>query len=155
MGIDMDFGKLSPTDVLDLAIYAEQEAQEYYERIASWMGRAGNAPAEEFFRTMAAREVQHRDQLAALRHSLFADKPTTLSNVTAWGIELPDDSRMPTSLREAMTIALDSETRAYEYYTRALEFTTESQTAELFERLRQAELGHQKLIQIEMAKLPS
>ena len=37
MGLDMDFSKLKPQDVLDLAIFAEEEAYEQYEYLASAM----------------------------------------------------------------------------------------------------------------------
>lgn len=153
MGLDMDFSKLQPRDILDLAIYAEQEAAEYYGRLADWLSREGKTSRSEFFHTMVAREKQHRDQIAEMRLKLFGDAPATLRDVAVWGIELPDDARMPKTLREAITVAIEAEKGAYAYYSGAIPFTSEKRAAELFETLRQSELGHRRLLEAELAKI--
>ena len=39
--IEFDFSKLAPRDVLDLAIYVEEEAEGHYEQMTGWMDASG------------------------------------------------------------------------------------------------------------------
>ena len=70
MALEMDFSKLSGTDVLDMAIAIEDEAQLYYEQLADWVKSGTNGEAADFFRRMATREERHRQQIAALQTDL-------------------------------------------------------------------------------------
>jgi rubrerythrin len=154
MGLDMDFSKLKPHDVLDLAIYAEEEAEEQYQHFAALMETAHNAELAEFFEKMAGREKRHRDQLAERRQALYPNAKPNLANRAVWGIEAPYRAKAEASmpLREAFKLALDSEKRAQEYYATALQQPLERTVAELFDSLRLAEVEHQRMLEAEQAK---
>ena len=157
MGLSIDFSKLQPQDVLDLAMFAEREAKGYYEQLASWMTSRGNLEAAQFFARMAGWEQAHEDQIARRRAELYPDAPAGLADRAAWDLELPDLAKADTAQthREVLTIAIEAETNAYEYYSAALEQNVAPNVEALFEELRQAELGHQRLLQLELARLPA
>ena len=154
MGLSMDFSKLQPHDVLDLAIYAEEEAEEQYEHFAILMETGHNREVAEFFRKMAGRERLHRDQLAERRHALYPNVGPNLANRAVWGVEAPYRAKAAPSMpvTDAFKIALDSEKRAHDYYAAALEQALEPTVAGLFESLRLAELEHQRMLQLEISK---
>lgn len=156
MGLEIDFAKLAPQDVLDLATFVEKEAHERYEELAHEMDRRGAGDAAEFFRAMARRELRHGERLAARRRELFGDAPAHVRDVVFWEIEAIDyRSNLPAiSLRQALELSLTAERKAHDYYAGALEFHTDPSVAKLFEELRLAEVEHQRLIREELARLP-
>jgi rubrerythrin len=154
MGLSMDFSKLKPHDVLDLAIFAEEEAEEQYEYFATLMETGRNGELAEFFHKMAGREKRHRDQLAERRQALYPDARPNLANRAVWGVEAPYGAKAESSmpLADAFKLALDSEKRAQEYYATALQQALQPTVAVLFESLRKAEVEHQCLLEQEQAK---
>ncbi|HLE60581.1 MAG TPA: ferritin family protein [Thermoanaerobaculaceae bacterium] len=154
MGLSMDFSKLKPHDVLDLAIFAEEEAEEQYEHFATLMETGHNRELAEFFHKMAGREKRHRDQVAERRQALYPNATPNLANRAVWGVEAPYRAKAEPSmpLGEAFKLALDSEKRAQDYYATALQQALEPTVAELFESLRKAEVEHQRLLELERTK---
>jgi len=155
MGLPIDFAKLKAHDTLDIAMYAEQEAQEQYEHFARLMDADGKAEAASFFRRMAKLEDRHRAQIAERRQELFAGVAPTVRNVTAWGIEAADQAKLKATLtqREALEIALEAEIRARDYYAEAIDYVTEPTVTSLFEELKAAEIEHQRLLSAVLEKL--
>jgi rubrerythrin len=155
MTIELDFSKLSGTDVLDMAIAIEDEATIYYEQLADWVGEE-KPEVVGFFKRMAVREKRHHDQIVALRERLFGDAPASNAAKVSWSVEEPDVYRVPddVTLRQAFEVAMESETRAHDFYAGALDFATDDKVTELFEGLRQAEADHQRMLREEMAKYP-
>lgn len=155
MALEMDFSKLSGTDVLDMAIAIEDEAQLYYEQLAEWVKSGTDGEAADFFSRMATREERHLQQIVAQRERLFGDAPASNAASVSWAVEAPDFSAVPTdgSLRKAFDVAMEAETRAYDFYAGAMEFVTDEKVAELFEGLKQAEAEHKRLLVEEMARL--
>jgi rubrerythrin len=153
MTIELDFSKLSGTDVLDMAIAIEDEAQLYYEQLADWVGD-DKPEVVDFFKRMAVREKRHHDQIVALRERLFGDAPKSHADKVSWAVEEPDVYKVPddVNLEQAFKVAMESETRAHDFYAGALEFATDDHVAELFEGLRQAEADHQRMLREEMEK---
>jgi rubrerythrin len=154
MTIDLDFSKLSGSDVLDMAIAIEDEATIYYEQLAEWVDD-GNPDVVDFFKRMAVREKRHHDQIVALRDHLFGAAPKSHADKVSWAVEAPDVYKVPddVNLRQAFEVAMDAETRAHDFYAGALEYATDDQVTELFEGLRQAEADHQRMLKEEMEKL--
>jgi rubrerythrin len=154
MGLDMDFSKLQPHDVLDLAIFAEEEAEEQYEQVATLTQTGRDRELAEFFRKMAGRERRHRDQLAERRQTLYPSAKPNLANRAVWGVEAPHHAEVDPSmpLTEAFRIAIESEKRAQGYYVAALEQALHPTVSELFESLRLAEVEHQRMLEAEQAK---
>ena len=155
MGLDIDFAKLSPQEVLDLAMGAEEEAEEHYEGLADAMERGGNLGVAAFFRKMAGREKRHHDQIAERRTAMFGEAHPRLGTNILWGVEVADESGVGAgmSVREALTIARQAEINAHDYYAGAQEYLTDEAVTALFEELRQAELEHRRLLEAELAKL--
>ena len=153
MTIQVDFSKLRANDALDMAIAIEEEGSYYYEQLADWIGDS-NPEVSDFFRRMSVREKRHHDQVVALREKLFAGKPSSHAEKVSWGVEAPDFEAVPNdiTLRQAFDVAMDSETRAHDFYASAIEYAADDQIAELFEGLRASEAEHQRLLKEEMAK---
>ena len=154
MTIDLDFSKLSGTDVLDMAIAIEDEAQLYYEQLADWVGD-GKPEVVDFFKRMAVREKRHHDQIVVLRERLFGDAPASNAAKVSWAVEMPDVYKVPdeVTLRQAFEVAMESETRARDFYAGALDYASDDKVTELFEGLRQAEADHQRLLKEEMGRI--
>jgi rubrerythrin len=155
MALELDFSKLSGTDVLDMAIAIEDEAQLYYEQLADWVKKGTNGEAADFFLRMATREERHRQQIAAQRERLYGDAPASNAAKVSWAVEAPDYDAVPNdiSLRQAFDVAMDAETRAEEFYAGAIEYAADDTLASLFEGLRQAEAEHKRLLEEEMVRL--
>jgi rubrerythrin len=155
MGLDMDFAKLKPQDVLDVAYFVEVEAHDRYEELAAEMERRDASETAEFFHAMARREKRHGDRLNPRRRELFGGAPQHVRDVVFWGVEaVPYEVEIgKISVKEALELALSAEIRAHDYYAEAIHYVTDESVERLFEDLRQAELQHQKLIRDELAKL--
>ena len=154
MTLDLDFSKLSGTDVLDMAIAIENEAVVYYEQLADWVSD-GDPNVRKFFGRMAGLEKRHRDQIVAERERLFGDAPTSNAEKVSWAVEMPDFDKVPNdaTLRQAFQVALESETRAYDFYAGALDYVMDEKIAALFEDLKLAEAQHRRLLLEEMERM--
>jgi rubrerythrin len=152
----IDFSALALRDALDLAVLIEEEARDRYEEFADQMQLHASPEAERFFRFMAINEEKHRAQLHARRTQLFADEPTKVSRTMIFDVEAPeyDEAHAFMTTNNALESALRSETKAFEFFSSALEHVQDSQVRALFEELRDEELDHQELIRREMAKTP-
>ncbi len=155
MALELDFSKLSGTDILDMAIAIEDEAQLYYEQLADWVKKGTNGEAADFFNRMATREERHRLQIVAQRERLYGDAPASNAAKVSWAVEAPDYDAVPNdiSLRQAFEVAMDAETRAEAFYAGALDYAADDTLADLFEGLRLAEAEHKRLLEEEMARL--
>lgn len=155
MGLQMDFSMLGAMDILDIAIFVENEAEDHYEQLETWARARGNESAAAFFKRMAGFEVLHRRQIADLRQELFGDTPPRYTDSAAWDVEAPDwDAVGPTlTLRQAMEIGVEAETKAHDYYEGAKEWARDARVEELLDTLARAELMHRRLIEDEMARL--
>ncbi len=155
MALQLDFSRLQPQDVLDLALFAEREAEEGYDRLAALMASQGRESLAAFFRRMASWEQEHQARLSERRRALYADAPAHLADRAPWAIELPDDATVDATLtpQRALELARAAEVSAYEYYTAALDYVVEPEVIAVFELLRKEELGHQRLLEQELARL--
>jgi|GEM_PF-3414881 len=155
MALQLDFAKLQPQDVLDLALFAEREAEEGYHRLAALMAAQGKGELAAFFRRMAAWEQEHQARLEERRRAVFPHAPKNLADRAPWAIELPDDASVTADItpRRALELARAAEISAYEYYTAALDYVTDAGVTSVLELLRKEELGHQRLLEQEIAKL--
>ncbi len=154
MGLQVDFSRLDAQDVLDIAIQVEQEAEDNYEQLATWLGADGNEEAAKFFKKMAGFEAKHREQLTSRRRALFADAPPRHSDNAAWEVEQPayDAISAAVTLDQAFELALDAERRAGDYYGEALEYASDPQVIELFEGLKKAEYDHMRMLREQRAR---
>ncbi len=150
MVLELDFSKLSGTDTLDMAIAIEDEAELYYEQLAEWVGTQRRDVAD-FFKRMAVRERRHKEQIKAQRLRLYGEAPTSDAHKVSWAVEMPDFYKVPddVTLAQAFDIAMESESRAHEFYDGAIDYVTDTTVEELFIGLRQAEAEHQRLLEEE------
>ena len=152
----IDFANLSLKDALDLAILVEDEAQERYEEFAAQMEQHRTPDAAKFFRYMVENESKHGRELLARRVQKFGDAPRVVTRAMIFDIEAPDydAARAFMTPRKAMEAAMACEVKAHNFFVAALPALKDVEVRALFEELRGEELEHQKLVQIELAKLP-
>jgi rubrerythrin len=152
----IDFAKLDLQDALDLAILVEEEAQERYLDFVDQMEKHHTPQAAEFFRAMARNEQKHGDELRARRRSLFGDTPRRVKRSMLWDVEAPDydEPRAFMSARRAMEVALRAETKAHEFFVRAIPHVAQADVKSLFQELRDEEVLHQSLVREAMRSLP-
>jgi rubrerythrin len=153
---DIDFAQLSLKDALDLAVLIEEEAEERYREFVKQMEKHHTPGAARFFRFMAVNEAKHGQELAARRKALFGDAPREVERSMIFEVEAPEyyQTRAFMSVQEALELALDAETKAYEFFDRALPEIEDTDVRELFAELRQEEVEHQDLVKKVMAKVP-
>lgn len=156
MAKTLDYAGLSLMDALDLAILVEEEAQERYEEFARQMTLHHTPEAAKFFLLMEQNEARHRVVLTARRKKLFGAAPRRVTREMLWDVEAPeyDGARAFMTLRQALKVVLDAETKAYEFFDTNLAHITNPEVRTLFEELRAEESEHQEAVRIEMAKLP-
>jgi rubrerythrin len=152
---DIDLANLSLKDALDLAILVEEEAEERYREFVHQMETHHTSGAARFFRFMAVNEAKHGQELAERRTRLFGEEPREVERSMLLDVEAPEfyRTRAFMSVQEALELALDAETKAYEFFDRALPQITDSDVRDLFEELRQEEIEHQDLVKKVMAKV--
>lgn len=152
----IDFATLTLQDALDLAILIEHEAEERYGQLSHLVGGRYAGDASDVFKAMAVNESKHGKQLADRRQRLFGDAPSKVDREMIWEIEAPDmgKPRVFMSAHQAMTVALDSETKAHDYFAHALPGLKNPEVRALFEELRDEESQHQQLIEQQMKSMP-
>ena len=155
MALHVDFSRLDAQDVLDLAIQVEQEAEDNYEQLSSWMAGDGNTAAAQFFKKMAGFEAKHREQLGQRRELLFGDASPRHSDRAAWEVEQPDYASIgrAVTLEQAFELAMEAERRAGDYYAEAIDYASDPAVIELFRGLKRAEDEHLRLLEEQRARL--
>lgn len=145
----LDFTKLDLRDALDLAILIEEEAKERYEEFTRTVGGRYAGDALVVFQRMVVNEQKHGEQLTQLRRSLFGDAPRRVTRDLIDNAEAPMRirGRYTMSAREALEIALDSEVKAYDFFTEAAREARDPKVVKLFGDLRGEELEHRTLIE--------
>jgi rubrerythrin len=153
---NLDFSKLDLRDALDLAILIEEEAKERYVAFTRIVGGRYAGDATEVFRRMALNEEKHGAQLDQLRRSLFADAPRRVTRDQVDEAEAPDWGRirLTMSARRAMEIAIDSEVKAWEFFSGASRAATDPKVRRLFMDLREEEREHKEMLQRRLPDFP-
>lgn len=152
----IDYSKLTLKDALDLATLIEEEARDRYTEFAEQMTQFYTPAAAGFFAKMARIEELHRMQLVKRRREQFQDAPVTVTRSMIFDVEAPeyDEARAFMTVREALTAALHSEVKAYEFFKQFVGQVKDKAAHALFEELANEELEHQELVKAEMAKAP-
>jgi len=156
MAAAIDFGALTLQDALDLAILVEEEAEERYLEFVDQMEKHHTRDAAQFFAAMAGNERRHGEELRARRRALFGNAPIRMKRSMLWDVEAPDydQPRAFMSARQAMSVALASETKAHEFFVRAIPHLADPEVKRLFQELRDEEVLHQSLVREAMRGLP-
>lgn len=158
MPLPIDWSKLAPQDILDIAAFIEHEAQERYLYFAEHLDRQGEGEAAAFFRYMAQLEGAHGEHVSQRRQVRFADLPGHVRDAVEWDVEGPTLDRGVTSLSlaEAFTLAVASEERARDFFAEACDHLVEERARRVLAELYRDEVGHVRMLEQMRAKfLPS
>jgi erythrin-vacuolar iron transport family protein len=152
----LDFQKLDLRDALDLAILIEEEAGDIYLEFAEQMENQHTAEAARFFRTMIENEKKHGEELTVRRKALFGNQPRRVDRSLLFNIEAPEyeKARAFMSRREALQVALDCERKAQAFFADALKHVADPEVKRLFGELREEEVDHERLVALELSRLP-
>lgn len=152
----LDLASLDARDALDLAILVEEEARDRYEELAAQMENQHTPEAAAFFHSMVNNETKHGEELATRRRDLFGDAPRRVDRSLLWDVEAPayESVRAFMTLREALTVALEAEVKAYNFFSEALKLPIAEPVKKLFEELKQEEVLHQELVSKQLSRLP-
>lgn len=151
--MSVDFVHLDLRSALDFAIGIEEEAQLRYQEFATL---AGDGDVARFFAEMLGSETQHRRQLESRRTRLFGSAvPRFDSSLVGHseGVD-PGEVSTPRSVREAVELALQAETRAVEFYTATLPHLRDADVRALFEDLQAEEAEHQSALRRMLESFP-
>jgi rubrerythrin len=153
---EIDFARLDLRDALDLAILVEEEAKERYQEFTRTVGGRYAGDALEVFRRMVVNEEKHRAQLAELRKTLFADDPRRVTRDMIDEIEAPQQTRgrYSMSAHSAMEVAIDSEVKAYDFFSDASRAATDPKVRRLFMDLRDEEREHRLMLEKRLPDFP-
>ena len=156
MSHSIDLAKLTLQDALDIALIIEEEASERYSELARQLELHHTDEAAAFFRRMVGYEKAHAAQLREKRQQLVGDAPSEVDPVEVPELEAPDFGaiRAFMSPHAALRVAMQSEVRAHEFYSKALESVKDEQVRELFAEMVEEEAHHKMLVQQQMDKLP-
>ncbi len=152
----LDLSSLDLRDALDLAILIEEEARDRYEELAAQMENQHTAEAAAFFHQMVKNEARHGEELAARRRDLVGEAPRRVDRSLLWDVEAPgyETVRAFMTLREALTVALEAEVKAHNFFSEALKLPIAEPVKKLFEELKQEEVLHQELVNKQLFRLP-
>lgn len=153
----IDFATLSLKDALDFAILVEEEASERYRELAQQMAQFRTHDAASLFEHMAHSEEVHRNELIARRRAEGLDEePSRMARSMLFDVEAPeyDDARAFMSHRDAILVALKSETKVREFFLDLGQRVNDKAIGALFTELARDELGHAERLKAELARLP-
>ena len=158
MATQIDVSRLNLQDVLDMAVLIEKEAEERYLLFAEQIGKRYPGDAADFFAMMARNEQKHGVDLAERRRLLFGNAPSRVAGMMKGAeVEAPEMGKAVRYMtpRHALEVALASETKAYEFYDRALANDIQDPGARnLIKDLRDEEAEHQRLLNEMKARYP-
>jgi rubrerythrin len=151
---ELDFGRIDLRDALDLAILIEEEAKERYQEFTKTVGGRYAGDASVVFRKMVVAEEKHGAQLAQIRESLFPGEPRRITRDMIDNVEAPMTirGRYSMSANAAMEIAIESEQKAWDFFSRASAAAADPRVKRLFLDLRDEEREHRAMLE---ALLPS
>ena len=152
----IDFSRLTLMDALDLASLIEVEAYQRYTLFAAQLGTRDVGDAGSVFRSMAANEKKHGEQLARRRKTHFGDAPARVTIDDLFDVEAPDVGapRWNMSALNAFKVALAAEQKAFAFYDQAIPGVKQPDVKALFEELREEEAEHIRMVEGIIAKLP-
>ena len=153
---ELDFSRLDLRDALDLAILIEEESRERYEEFTRTVGGRYAGDAAEVFRRMVVNEQKHGAQLAQVREALFPGQARRVSRDLLDDVEAPEryKGRFSMSARRAIEIAIESEAKAFEFFSRACAAARDLKVQRLFSDLRDEEGEHRRLLEARLPDFP-
>lgn len=137
----------SADDILDFAMQSEQEAVDFYTRLA---GQMKNPEMKEVFLSFAQEEVEHKARLKKVREEgLFdmeAGKVTDLK-IADYVVSVQPSENM--EYADALVLAMKKEKAAFKLYTALAKRAEQPALKKLFESLAVEESRHKLRFELE------
>ncbi len=140
------------------SIELESEAGERYGELADSMAAHHNEPVAQFFLNMALEASHHLAEVSTLAKDL------TLPELKAWEFTWPEAEPPETasyealhyrmSLRQAISLALENERAAQNYYRGVADNTDDEETARIASEFADEELSHAAQLEKRLQELP-
>ncbi|MCF6149571.1 MAG: ferritin family protein [Candidatus Kuenenia sp.] len=124
--------------IIETAIAEEKKANRFYLNLASQMKEKG---ARMKFEIMADLELKHYESLLTYYEGKFGQRPA-IKEVEVFTIVRPETPSRTASFEEAIKIIMDTEQRAYEFYKKASERSTDPKDKKIFKTLAKMEQAH-------------
>lgn len=124
--------------ILETAISEEVKASRLYSNFALQMRDRG---ARLKFEVMAAIELRHYEYLLSYYQEKFQQTPTVQESGES-KIVRPETPPRTASFGESIKVIMDTEWRAYEFYKKAFEISTDENDRKIFKTLADMELSH-------------
>ena len=125
-------------NIFETAISEEKKANRFYSNLALQMEDKG---ARLKFEVMAAIEMRHYESLVSYYQEKFK-KPPLVQEAKESKIVRPETPPKTATFGEAIKVIMDTELRAYEFYKKALESSTDENDRKIFKALADMEQAH-------------
>ena len=141
-----------------MAIQIESQANERYADFSRQIGSITKGDAGDFFATMAVNESKHASDLIAKYTELFGTYSPTIQIEDYYEYletEAPSFDRAESfmSTHAALTVARDSEIKAYTFYKKFSESCEDKEAKSFFEELMHEEDEHRQMVEAELKKI--
>lgn len=134
-------------DVLDFAINAEQDAVEFYSKLAS---SSKNNEMKAAFEEFAREEMKHKALLIKVKDDgVFDLKVSNIQDLKIADYYTPVKSSSVMNYSDALLLAIQKEKAAYKLYTKLAERIQSSELNAVFTGLAQEEMKHKAKFEIE------
>ena len=125
-------------NVLETAISEEKKANRFYSNLALQMEDKG---ARLKFEIMAAIELKHYEFLLSWYQEKFNRVPV-VQETGEGKIVRPETPPKTATFEDAIKVIMDTERKAYEFYKKACENSTDTKDREIFNMLARMERSH-------------
>ncbi len=151
-----DLSRLSLSELLDLAILAEDEAAQRYGELADHMETRHNPRAAALFRDIQAHEREHLHRLQEQRARCTAEPTSLVSRHSADPREAPPDERLAQRMEatDVFQLVFRGEEHACSFYQKLTEILVDPEAKDLARSLWTEELGHLEWVARELRNLP-
>lgn len=140
----------SVEDLLSHAFALEQEACDRYTDLAQLMAAHNNHQVSDLFYKMAKLEQQHADEIRELMEQKKIANSSEIkyqwTSAEAPETTDPADLHYLMTPHQALSLALHNEQRAYNFFDKIAESSTDQETCQLAGKLAEEEIEHVKWI---------
>ncbi len=134
-------------DILDFAIAREQDAVDFYNRLA---GKARNNDMRQIFEQFAREEMMHKARLAKIKEEGVITLPTEkVVDLKIADYVVLDSERDDMTYEQALVLAMKREKAAFKLYLALSEKVDKTEYKELFKQLAQEESRHKLRFELE------
>lgn len=132
---DIPVCAMSLEELLLHALVIELEAAQRYRQLAEMMDQTGNRKVAKIFAKMSEIEAKHAEKIDA--HAKDRDLPMLTPSQYLWpGPEAPENTDSARLFHlmtpcQAMSLALDNEKRAYEFFENVVDDSSDEQVREM------------------------